>query len=388
MQKYKVDFINRGYRRYFSAHAKEIMASYRKCVSEGEFVLRKPLFDFEKNLAKFLGCKYAIGVASGTDALRIAYEACEMKRQQTEKPLSLLGKEVITVSHTFVAPIERIVQHGATPVFVDVGEDALMDVSQIEAKITDKTVGIVPVHLSGKTCAMAEIRRIAKKYKLWVVEDACQALGASFEGKKSGTIGDIGCFSFIAPKTLGCPADGGGIVTNDPWLYERCLLLRNHSNTIQGVLHGHQPKAPEKMIWGSNSRLDVTMGEFLNIKLTKYYRGMLARRKAIAMRYLKAFKGLPLILPTVQSGQIFQEFIVRIDDAYKFRDFMAKQGVETLVRDVTPNHKMYEWFFGPISLPVTESMATSAVRIPQYPEMTDKEVEMVIAAVKKYYVQK
>ena len=139
------------------------------------------------------------------------------------------------------------------------------------------------------------------------------------------------------------------------------------------------------MLWGSNSRLDVTMAEFLNIKLTKYYRGMLARRKAIYKRYAKAFKDLPLKLPTTQPGQIFQEIIVRVDNADKFKAHMEKNGVEVLVRDTVTNHKKYEWFFGPLPLPVTEGMAMSAVRLPSYPELKDKEVEIVIEAVRFYF---
>ena len=377
-KKYKVDFINSGYKRYFQAHEKEIMAALRKCYANGDFVLREDLEKFEINLEKFLGVKHAIGVASGTDALKIAYKALGCGP----------GDEVITVSHTFIAPIEEIVQLGARPVLIDVRKDALMDVSKIEAAITPKTVGIVPVHLSGKVCDMKEIMRIAKKHKLWVVEDACQALGASLDGKKAGTIGNAGCFSFIAPKTLGAGGDGGGIVTNDTELYDKMRLLRNHSNITQGVLHGHQPKAPKQMIWGYNSRLDNIMAAVLNIKLTKYYRGMLARRKKICKKYIEVFKKLPIGLPTEQPEQIYQEMIIRVPDAWKFKAFMDSQGVEVLVRDTVTNHKMYEWYFGKISLPVSEAMATSAVRIPCYPEMTEEEVNTVIEAVKKFYAQK
>ena len=372
--KYRVDFINSSYVRFFAQHKKEIMSALEKCYANGEFVLRKELAKFEFNLSKFLGCKYAVGVGSGTDALKIAYKALGCKP----------GDEVITVSHTFIAPIQEIVHLGAKPILIDIKKDGLMDVDQIEGAITKRTVGIVPVHLSGKVCDMDRIMAIARKYKLWVVEDACQALGAVYKGRRAGTIGDIGCFSFIAPKTLGIGGDGGGCVTNEEYLFVKLQLLRNHWNITQGVLHGHQPKAPKIMEWGYNSRLDNIHASALNVKI-KYYPAMLKRRKEIAMKYNEGLKGLPFALPLQQEGQIFQEYIIRVDNMWKFKKFMDRKGVELLIRDTTPNHKMYEWYFGKISLPVTEGMAKQAVRLPTYPELTDKEIDYVISCVKEYF---
>jgi len=178
---YKVDFINSSYRRYYKAHKKEILKAVDECFSLGNFVLRKDVLEFEKKLAKFVGVKYAVGVNSGTDALKISYKALGCGP----------GDEVITVGHTFISSIEEIVHLGAKPILVDVKEDGLMDVSKIEEAITKKTVGIVPVHLSGKVCDMDEIMRIAQKYKLWVAEDACQALGSYWNNKKVGIYVDI-----------------------------------------------------------------------------------------------------------------------------------------------------------------------------------------------------
>ncbi|MFH1894352.1 MAG: aminotransferase class V-fold PLP-dependent enzyme, partial [Patescibacteria group bacterium] len=244
--KYKVDFINSSYRRYYKAHRKEILSAIDKCFALGNFVLRKDVLEFEGKLAKFVGVNYAVGVNSGTDALKLSYKALGCGP----------GDEVITVGHTFISSIEEIVHLGAKPILIDIREDGLMDESLIEAAITKKTVGIVPVHLSGKVCNMDEIMRLAKKYKLWVVEDACQALGAYWGAKSAGSIGDTGCFSFISPKTLGGAGDAGGIVTDDKKLYEKLRLMRNHWNITQGALHGFQPKAPKVMDWGYNSRLD------------------------------------------------------------------------------------------------------------------------------------
>lgn len=372
--KYKVDFINSSYRRYYRAHKKEIMKALDRCFSSGDFVLRKDVLEFEAKLAKFVGVKYAIGVNSGTDALKLSYKALGCGP----------GDEVITVAHTFIASIEEIVHLWAKPVLIDVGEDALMDVSQIEKAITKKTVGIVPVHLSGKVCDMDAIMKIAKKHNLWVCEDACQALGAYWKEKKAGSVGDANCFSFISPKTMGGAGDAGGIVTNNRKLYEKLLLMRNHWNITQGALHGVQPKTPKIMDWGYNTRLDNIQAAILNVKF-KYYPAMLRRRREIGMMYNKGLKGLPCVLPLQQPEQIYQEYIIKVDDARAFKNALAKKGVELLVRDTTPNHKLKGLGLDHFNLPVTEKIAQACVRLPIYPELTDREVKYVIACVKNYY---
>lgn len=371
---YKVDFINSSYRRYYKVHKKEILKAIDKCFSLGNFVLRKDVLEFEGKLAKFVGTKYAVGVNSGTDALKLSYKALGCGP----------GDEVITVGHTFISSIEEIIHLGAKAILIDVKEDGLMDVSQIEKAITKKTVGIVPVHLSGKVCDMDEIMRIAKKYKLWVAEDACQALGAYWGVKLAGSIGDTGCFSFISPKTLGGAGDGGGIVTNSRKLYEKLLLMRNHWNITQGALHGVQPKAPKIMDWGYNSRLDNIQAAILNVKF-KYYPAMLKRRREIGMMYNKGLKNLPCVLPIQQPKQIYQEYIIKVEDMWRFKKYMDEKGVELLIRDTTPNHKLKGLAMEHFSLPITERIAGESVRLPTYPELTNKEVEYIISCVKEFY---
>lgn len=367
----KVDFINSSYRRFYKKHRTKILAAIDKCYTEGDFVLRQAVDEFEHNLAKFVGAKYAIGVNSGTDALKVAYKALGLKP----------GDEVITVSHVFIAPIEEIVHLGATPILIDVGEDGLMNPDLIESAITEKTVGIVPVHLSGKVCDMDKIMAIAKKHNLWIVEDACQALGA--KRGKAGTYGDIGCFSFIAPKTLGVGGDAGAVVTNNKKLAYKMSLLRNHWNITQGALHGRQPKAPKIMGWGYNTRLDNIHATVLNIKI-KLYPDMLARRKEIGRMYNEGLKSLPIKLPIQQSDQIYQEFIIRIPDMWEFKKHMEKKGIELLIRDVTPNHKLPGLGLD-FNLPVTEALAKDSVRLPTYPELTNEEVNYIIKSIRDYY---
>ena len=371
---YRINFINASYVRSYQQNRKAILGAIDKCYKNGDFVLRAELAKFEKNLAKFVGTKYALGVASGTDALKLSYKALGLKP----------GDEVITVSHVFISPIEEIVHLGAKPILIDVNEDGLMNADLIEPAITKKTVGIVPIHLSGKVCDMDKIMRIAKKHKLWVVEDACQALGAKWKGKSAGSFGDTGCFSHIAPKTLGIGGDGGSVVTNNKKLGQKISLLRNHWNITQGVLYGHQPKQPKVMDWGYNSRLDNIHAAVLNIKL-KLYPAMLKRRRQIGMMYNKGLKGLPIELPIQQKEQIYQEFIVKIPDMWKFKKFMDKKGIELLIRDTTPNHILYNKDFPNVKLPVTDALATSSVRLPTYPELRNDEVLEIIKAIKEFY---
>lgn len=372
--KYKITFINQSYKRYYAEHKEEILKAIDKCFKKGDFVLREDVDKFEQKLCNFTGAKYAVSCNSGTDALKLSYKALGLKP----------GDEVITVSHVFIAPIQEIVHLGAKPILIDVGEDGLMDTSLIEKAITKKTVGIVPVHLSGKVCDMTEINRIAKKHNLWVVEDACQALGASWNGKKAGNIGDTGCFSFISPKTLGGAGDGGGIITNSRKLYEKLLLLRNHWNVTQGALHGHQPKTPEVMDWGYNSRLDNIQASILNIKF-KYYPAMLKRRREIGMMYNEGLKGLSFELPIQQKNQIYQEYIIGVKDMWSFQKYMTSKGVELLIRDVTPNHKIKGYGLD-FNLPVTEKLASTSVRLPTYSELTNKEVNYIIKVIKEYEI--
>ena len=311
MQNYKVDFINSSYRRWWKKRGKEVLRAIDDCGKRGDYVMRKDLLEFEKKLARYTGTTYAVGVNSGTDALRLSLEAFDItgnyyylhrlwkmgKITKEEARQRFEGDEVITVSHTFIACIQVITQAGARPVLVDIVEDGLMNTDLIEAAITEKTKAIMPVHLSGKVCDMSKIMAIAKKHNLKVIEDACQAMGAMCGPcqRKAGSIGNTGCFSFISPKLMGGFGDNGAIATNDKAIYEKLLLLRNHFNITQGALHGVQPQAPKVMDYGWNSRMDNIQAAALNVRF-KDYPWILRRRKQIAMMYNKGLKGLPIIL--------------------------------------------------------------------------------------------
>src|SRR3989338_7220906 len=374
-KEYKINFINASYRRFYEMHKEEILGAITSCLERGDFIMREDLDKFEKNLADYTGAKYAVGVNSGTDALMLSHEVLGIGQ----------GDEVICVSHTFIAPFQETVHVGAKPVLIDVKEDdCVMDVSQIEPAITEKTKAILPVHLSGAVCDMKEIMRIAEERNLKVIEDACQALGSRQDGKMAGTFGDTGCFSFISPKLLGAYGDAGAIVTNNKEIYEKLLLLRNHWNITQNALLGVQLPHPEVMDWGHNTRMDNIQAAVLNVKI-KYIDWIINRRKEIAEKYLAELEGLPIDLPSRKEGETWQEFIVRPKDREAFRDFMQEEGGELLIRDTTPNHKLKGLGLEHFNLPVTEKLATEQARLPIYPELTNEEVDYVIQRVKKFY---
>ena len=408
--KYKIPFINPCYRRFYKANP-EALKAVNRCLSEGELTLRKDVWDLEKNIAKFVGTKYAAGVGSGTDALFLSLLALGIGP----------GDEVISCSNTFIATIQAIVHTGATPILIDVGEDEQMNIDQIEGVITKKTKAIIPVHYTGAMPDMERIMQIAKKHKLHVVEDACQALGATQSGKKAGSFGILGCFSFNTAKLLGGLCDGGMVVTDDRKLYEKICLLRNHWNVHQLSVDRNDYPQPKEMQWAWKSRLSNVNASFISVKFKKLP-WMIKRREEIARAYNEAFsriadierndlqilkgyleeKGfrggrdvseikdeelceLGLKMPHESNGRIWQEFHLRVKNRDAFAKHMQKKGIETLTRDVVPNHKMKGLNLEHFNLPITEKLACEVIRLPLHEHMTDAEVGFVIRAVKSFF---
>lgn len=369
----KVNFINNSYRRFYSQNKKDIDKAVTRCLSEGQLTLRKDVWDLEKSIAKYVGVKYGAGVNSGTDALFLSLLALGIGK----------GDEVITVSNTFIATIQAIVHCGATPILIDVKENEQMDEEKIEAVITSKTKAIIPVHYTGAMCDMKRIMQIAKKHKLYVVEDACQALGAVQNGKKAGSFGTLSCFSFNTAKLLGGLCDGGMVVTNDRKLYEKICLLRNHWNVHQLSVDRNDYPQPKEMEWAWKSRLSNVNAAYLNVKFKKLGQ-ILKRRKEIAEMYLKGLRG-GLVLPHRQDGEIWQEFHICVNDRKRFSEFLTKNSIETLTRDTIPNHKMNGLGLSHFNLPVTEAFAELVTRLPLYPEMKNDEVNYVIKTVNRFY---
>lgn len=401
---YKINFIRNSYIRFAEQHKAELVNAFWGCVSKGNLILREEVSKFEDSLAKYTGTKYAIGTGSGTDALLLSCIALGIKgnwdyllRQVDEGKMTIEeankkfeGDEVITVSHTFIASIQCIVHTGARPILVDVGPNELMNADLIEKAITKRTKAILPVHFHGKVCDMNKIMAIAKKHNLYVVEDAAQALGSSYKGKMAGSFGNVGCFSFNTPKMLGAFGDAGGIVTNDRKFAEKLYLLRNHWNMAQTSVRIDDFPTPKIVRWAWKSRLDNIQAALLNIKF-KYYNQFLGRRREIANMYIEGMKSLPIKLPTYNKGDVIQEFIVRIGsdiERKKFKQFMDKKGVELLIRETTPNHKVKYLHLDHFKLPVTENISRDACRIPCYPELTNREVQYIVSCVKEFYGKK
>lgn len=317
---------------------KEMLKEIDRVLLKGDLILRGDLEKFEKKLAKFVGTKYAVGVANGTDALFLILKTLGIKQ----------GDEVLVPNYTFIATYEAVKNNGADLKFIDVNEDLLLDENKIEEAITEKTKAIIPVHIAGKVCNMDKIIEIAGKYNLFVVEDSCQALGAKGIG-----IGMAMAFSFYPAKILGCYGDGGAVCTNNEELANKIRLLRNH---CQGE------------DFGFNSRLDNLQAAILLIKM-KYLKQNIRRRKEIAKKYLKELKTIKdLKLPS--NRDIWQDFIIQTSNRDALKDFLFQQGIETLVGKYA----------------VFKSLEIKELRLPCNSELINKEVDYVIKKIKEFFI--
>ncbi|OGZ79633.1 MAG: hypothetical protein A2528_02410 [Candidatus Staskawiczbacteria bacterium RIFOXYD2_FULL_37_9] len=362
----KVPFVN--YPLQYKNIETEIDSAIKKILNNGDLILRQDVDDFEKNMADFLGVKYAVGVNSCTDALIFSLKSAGIKE----------GDEVITVSHTFFATIEAIIHCRAKPVLVDVGEDFVMDVSKVESNITDKTKAIIPVHFNGHMVDMDKLNEIAKRHNLIIIEDAAQALGAAFNNKKAGSLGLAGCFSFYPAKLLGAFGDAGIVATNDQVLAKNIRLLRNH---------GLRTKT-EILLFGFTSRLDNLQAAVLNVKF-KYLDQWIQRRRKIAEIYKdKLFDVKNIKLPFNSGGRffdVFQNFVIRAEKRDELFIFLKEKEIETLVKDPVPNHLHLGLRLDHFNLPLTERLAKEVISLPMYPELTDEQVNYVISCVKEFY---
>lgn len=362
----KVPFV--GYKIQYQNLRREIDQSIQKALEKGDLILREDTEEFEKRLAEFTGAKYAVGLNSGTDALFLSLLALGIGK----------GDEVITVSHTFVASFATIVQTGATPVLVDVGDDYVMDAEKLESAITPKTKAIIPVYLNGRMCDMNRIMEIANKHDLLVVEDSAQALGASYNNRKAGSIGATGCFSFYPAKILGCFGDGGGLTTNDEKIIEKIRLLRDHG----------QKTKTEILCYGWNSRLDNIQAAVLNVKLD-YLPDWIKRRRGIAKMYNSGLSNMPEIkLPPDcdnKHSDVFQNYVLRAENRDELFNFLKENGVETLIKDPVPNHWQKGLNLSHFKLPVSEQLANEVISLPMYPELTDEQIQYIISTVRKFY---
>jgi dTDP-4-amino-4,6-dideoxygalactose transaminase len=365
----RIPFVN--YPLQYKILKQEIDSAIQNVLEQGDLILRKDVDEFEKNLADFVGTEYAVGLNSGTDALFFSLLAAGIGK----------GDEVITVSHTFIASISTIIQAGAKPVLIDVADDYLIDANELEKAITPKTKAIIPVYLNGRMPDMDRIMDIAEKHNLIVIEDSAQALGASFNNKKAGSIGLTGCFSFYPAKILGCFGDGGAITTNNKEIADKIRILRDHG----------QKTKTELACYGYNSRLDNLQAAVLNVKL-KHLPKWIERRREIAQIYGQGLKTLKEIKPLPLSEDepnfdVFQNYVIRAEKRDNLFNFLKEKGIETLIKDPIPNHwqKGLNLYF---NLPITEQLSKEVISLPMYPELSNENAEYVIECVKEYYVKK
>lgn len=345
----------------------EIAAAIDRVLSSQNFILGPELEDFEKEFAGYLGSKYCVGVNSGTDALILGLMSLGIGE----------GDEVITPTNSFIATTTAIIQVGAKPILVDCDPDTYqIDIIAVEKAITNKTKAILPVHLYGAPAEVDKLQLIAKKNNLFLVEDACQAHGATLNGKKLGTFGDLAAFSFYPGKNLGAYGDGGAIITDNKDIYEKLLKLRNYGQ-LKKYYHDS---------FGLNSRLDEIQAAVLRVKL-KHLDSWNKKRQMIADLYLDGLKNIKH-QKIINGGQSnYYVFVIESDDRDKLQEYLLKQGINTLIHYPVPIHlqKAYEHLgYKKGNFPVAEKIANRILSIPIYPELGNNEQMYIIEAINKF----
>ena len=339
--------------------------------AQGSFILGPEVERFEAEFGEYLQVKHVIGVNSGTDALFLALKAHGIGTHD----------EVITVANTAVPTVSAIRMTGATPVFVDVFEDSqTIDVSLIERAINCRTRAILPVHLFGYPACMKEILKTAKKHRLIVVEDACQAHGAIYEQKRAGSIGDAGCFSFYPTKNLGAFGDAGAVVTNNKRIADKIRALRNYGEV----------KKFETRRDGVNTRMDEVQAALLRWGL-KHLDEWNRKRAEIANRYLQRLSNSPLKLP-LSSGSITKRvwhlFVVNTDRRNALQRYLFDRGIQTMIHYPTPIHKQRPYRLLPSTppdLPVTTRLAKRIVSLPLHPDLTWGQISDICTSICDFY---
>lgn len=349
----------------------EINQAIKKVIDESSFIMGRELENFERKFALYCQTKYCLGVGNGGDALRLAILALDLGKND----------EIITVANTFTATVDAIVQAGATPVLVDCDEYFNIDVSQLEKKITSKTKAIIPVHLYGQPANMDEIMRLAKKYNLKVLEDVAQATGADFKGKKVGSFGDVGCFSFYPGKNLGALGDGGAIITNNQKIADKIIMLRNY---------GMAEKYYEKII-GFNSRLDTIQAAILSTKLN-YLQEWNDKRRAAAKLYNKLLAEIVITPKEKREGEhVYHLYVIKVK-TQKIRDglqqYLTEREINTILHYPIPVHlqEAYKFLNHKVGdFPQAEINAKTIISLPMFPGITKQEIETVSQTIEKFF---
>lgn len=348
----------------------EILEAVDRVFAQSAFILGDDVAQFEKDFASFCGCREAVGVATGCDALLWALKACGVGA----------GDEVITAANSYIATALAITAAGAKPVLVDCLPDSYeIDPAAVRAALTSRTKAVIPVHLYGQSADMDPILELAAAKGLIVIEDAAQAHGATYKGKSCGTFGQAGCFSFYPGKNLGAYGDGGAVVTDHPELAHQVRMLRNYG----------QSKKYHHEVAGWNSRLDTVQAAILRIKLRHLADWNEARRRHAAS-YAERLQGLPLQLSREMPGNrhIYHLYVVQVDERDRFMDYMAARGISCGIHYPIPIHLQAAYRdlgYRPGSMPVTESIAPRLVSLPMFPEMTLDQIDYTCETIRGFF---
>ena len=340
----------------------EIDQAIQRVLDNAQFILGPAVSSFEQDFAAFCHSADAIGVNSGTSALHLALLAAGVRP----------GDEVITVPFTFVATVAAIEYAQARPVFVDIEPTYFtMDPAKIERAVTPRTKAIVPVHLYGQPADMDAIRDVADRHRLIVIEDACQSHGSEYKGRRCGSMGLLGCFSFYPGKNLGAYGEGGAIVTSDPALATKVRLLRSWGEEVR-YEHKHR---------GFNYRMDGVQGAVLGVKL-KYLEAWTEARRSHAAEYTRRLNGTAASAPTERpaSRHVYHQYVVRVPERDAWRAALTEAGVQTGVHYPIPVHLQPAYAdlgYSSGDFPIAEQAAAEVLSLPMFPEMTDQQIESI-----------
>lgn len=347
----------------------EIKDAIQKVIDKVSFVGGEEVLKFEEEFASFCEVKHCASVGNGTDALYLSLRASGIKK----------GDEVITTSHTFIATSEAITLNGAKPIFVDIDKDTYnIDPKKIEDAITEKTKAIILVHIYGQPVDFDKIKEIAKRYNIFIIEDASQAHGALYKGKKVGSLGDIGCFSFYPGKNLGAYGDGGAVVSDNYEIIEKIRMLSNHGRADK---YFHKTE-------GINSRLDGIQAAILRVKL-KYLDSWNKKRQKIAKGYNELLgKTNGIILPKVldETNPVFHLYVIQVNKRDEVRKRLEEEGISTGIHYPIPLHLQpaYKYLNIPKgSFPHTEALCSRVISLPMFPELKDEEIEYISQKIKR-----
>jgi dTDP-4-amino-4,6-dideoxygalactose transaminase len=356
-------------RRQYLSIKKEIDGAIQEVIDKSSFIMGENVQEFEDEFAEFCGVKYGVGTSSGTAALHLALLVCEIKQ----------GDEVITVPYTFIGTTEAVSYTGAKVVFVDIEDRSYtMDPEKIEQAITERTKAIIPVHLFGQPADMDNILAIAKKHNLVVIEDACQAHGAEYRGKKVGSLGDIACFSFYPAKNLGAYGDAGMVVTDNKELAEKVRLLRDHGRN----------KKYYYQVEGYNYRLDAIQAAILRAKL-RHLAEWTEKRRRNAKLYNELLKGSRVRTPVEMeyAKHIYHLYVIRTEKREQLYSRLKEKGISAAVHYLLPLHlqeayRYLGWKKG--DFPVSEACAKGLLSLPMFPELTQGEIEEIVQLIIKF----